>query len=184
MAIEVIKLVDKQLDASSLYMQSVFDKIYPVGSIYMSVNSTSPATLFGGTWEQMKDRFLVGAGNDYGVNSLGGSAWHQLTVSELPKHSHKVFIFTGNSDNSGAYTAGYLDDYGNRYDAGDGAKITHGWNSSSFKTWGATYGDGTGDPAGNTKPVGDGQAFCTTPLLGCVYVETYRIRRGGGICNG
>ena len=49
---------------------------YPVGSIYMSVNSTSPATLFGGTWEQLKDRFLVGAGSGYAANATGGSSTH------------------------------------------------------------------------------------------------------------
>ena len=38
--------------------------VYPVGSIYMSVNSTSPATLFGGTWERIQDRFLLTAGTD------------------------------------------------------------------------------------------------------------------------
>lgn len=43
--------------------QELIDLIYPVGSIYISVNSVSPATLFGGTWEQIQDRFLLSAGN-------------------------------------------------------------------------------------------------------------------------
>lgn len=41
--------------------KTIFDMIYPVGSIYMSINSTSPSALFGGTWEQIKERFLLGA---------------------------------------------------------------------------------------------------------------------------
>lgn len=63
--------------------------IYPVGSIYMSVNSTSPATLFGGTWEQLKDKFLLGAGDTYSAGTTGGEAEHTLTIDEMPSHSHK-----------------------------------------------------------------------------------------------
>lgn len=48
--------------------------LYPVGAIYLSVNSTSPASLFGGTWEQLKDRFLLGAGDVYSNGAAGGSA--------------------------------------------------------------------------------------------------------------
>lgn len=54
--------------------------IYPVGSIYMSVNSTSPAVLFGGTWEQLTDRFLVGAGGSF--DEPGGSSEHIHTLSD------------------------------------------------------------------------------------------------------
>ena len=58
---------------------------YPVGSIYMSVNNTSPATLFGGgTWVQLKDRFLLGAGDTYNAGDTGGEASHILTSQELP----------------------------------------------------------------------------------------------------
>lgn len=61
---------------------------YPVGSIYMSWSSTSPASLFGGTWTRLVDRFLVGAGQSYAVGATGGEATHKLTIDELPSHSH------------------------------------------------------------------------------------------------
>ncbi len=57
------------------------NKIYPIGSIYMSMNNTSPATFLGGTWEPLKDRFLIGAGNSYSVNSTGGSTSHSHSLS-------------------------------------------------------------------------------------------------------
>ena len=65
-----------------------FDTIYPVGSIYMSVNSTSPAELFGGTWEQIKDTFLLSAGDTYTAGDVGGEATHTLAEGELPSHRH------------------------------------------------------------------------------------------------
>lgn len=68
------------------------NKLYPVGSIYMSVNATNPAELFGGTWEQIKDRFLLAAGDAYAAGSTGGEAEHTLTVDEMPTHSHKTGI--------------------------------------------------------------------------------------------
>ena len=61
---------------------------YPIGSIYISMNSTNPSTYFGGEWEQIKDRFLLACGNSYQNGTTGGEATHKLTVSELPKHSH------------------------------------------------------------------------------------------------
>lgn len=64
-------------------------RAYPVGAIYASADSTSPASLFGGTWEQLKDRFLLGAGDTYAAGSTGGEATHKLTVAEMPKHTHE-----------------------------------------------------------------------------------------------
>lgn len=58
---------------------------YPIGSIYMSVDSTSPASIFGGTWEQLKDRFLLAAGDTYAAGGTGGEAAHALTEAELPR---------------------------------------------------------------------------------------------------
>jgi hypothetical protein len=67
---------------------SIVPEIYPVGAIYMSVVGTSPASFFGGTWERLKDRFLLGAGDTYSAGKTGGAATHALTVSELPRHNH------------------------------------------------------------------------------------------------
>lgn len=63
--------------------KSIIDLIYPVGSIYMSVNSADPGTLFGGTWQQIKDRFLLSAGDTYAAGNTGGSA-----KATLPSHTH------------------------------------------------------------------------------------------------
>ena len=94
-----------------------FDDIYPVGSIYMSINDVSPDTLFGGTWVRIQNgRFLISAGggtnssetlteaNSYtgrGSVTTGESGWwsagetggehdHTLTVAQLPSHRHTV----------------------------------------------------------------------------------------------
>lgn len=66
----------------------ILDYVYPVGSIYISVNSTNPGTLFGGTWQQIEDTFLLSAGQTYNAGDTGGEAEHALTVDELPSHDH------------------------------------------------------------------------------------------------
>ena len=69
-------------------LKSQNSKIWPVGSIYLSVNATNPGTLFGGTWQQITGRFLLAAGGGYSAGATGGEASHTLTVSEIPSHSH------------------------------------------------------------------------------------------------
>lgn len=64
---------------------SLLDAVYPVGAVYQSWSSTSPATLFGGTWTQITSSFLYAA-NSAGIT--GGEQNHTLTVSELAEHSH------------------------------------------------------------------------------------------------
>lgn len=63
---------------------------WPIGSIYISVSSTSPASLFGGTWERISDRFLFAASSSYPAGSTGGEFTHKLTQSELPDYSLSV----------------------------------------------------------------------------------------------
>ena len=70
--------------------KTIFDMVYPVGSVYVSVNATNPSALFGGTWEQIKDRFLLSAGDTYKAGATGGEATHVLTVDEMPRHNHSI----------------------------------------------------------------------------------------------
>ena len=112
---EVSVLKDNKLDktgtaadSSKLGGKTLADimlEIYPVGAVYISVNSTSPASLFGGTWEQLNGRFLIGTGipenNDDGTSpgnydktpgSKGGEATNTLTERELPVLSGSVVM--------------------------------------------------------------------------------------------
>lgn len=85
--------------------------VYPVGSIYLSVNSTNPSVLFGfGEWEQIKDRFLLAAGSKYSAGATGGAATHTLTAKQLPKQegtisTHGVYSGTPIAQVSGVFTA-------------------------------------------------------------------------------
>lgn len=73
-------------DSFKINDKNIFDMIYPVGSIYISINNVNPSVMFGGTWEQIKDVFLLGAGSTYSAGSTGGEANHALTQSEIPSY--------------------------------------------------------------------------------------------------
>ena len=78
----------------------VLQAVYPVGSIYCSYGSTSPAVLFGfGTWAKIEGRFLLGANSTYGLGSTGGAATVTLTVNQIPAHNHGA-----SSASAGAHT--------------------------------------------------------------------------------
>lgn len=69
--------------------------LYPVGSIYMSVNSTSPSQLFGGEWKQITGRFLycTTTSKTLGGDTTTGST--TLTVDQIPPHKHYIQAMTG-----------------------------------------------------------------------------------------
>ena len=77
----------------------LYNLIYPIGSIYLSVNSVDPSTLFGGTWEKIKDKFLLSDGDTYSIGSTGGEATHTLTIDEMPSHDHSA-ISSSNGDHN------------------------------------------------------------------------------------
>lgn len=108
-------------------VSTVLNKVYPVGAIYMSVNSTNPKTLFGGTWVQIKDRFLLAAGTTYKAGATGGEATHTLTVDEIPNHQHVLWYPNAGGEQSAAI--GYPE---------AGSKNT--WYAEASKTGGAGGG--------------------------------------------
>lgn len=58
----------------------------PIGFVCILVNNINPGTIFGGTWEQIKDVFLLACGSTYSNGATGGEAYHTLTQSELPNY--------------------------------------------------------------------------------------------------
>lgn len=64
---------------------------YDVGDVLITASSKDPAIRWVGTqWVQIKDKFLLGAGDSYKVGTTGGEAQHTLTVSEIPSHAHPI----------------------------------------------------------------------------------------------
>lgn len=102
-------LQSNQLFFQTLGSNYILDNVYPVGSIYMSVNSTNPKNLFGGTWEQIQGRFLFGMNSSYPAGSTGGEITHKLTAAEMPTHAH--YMASGNAGGDGTWkpdAGGYL----------------------------------------------------------------------------
>lgn len=92
------------------------EKNYPIGSIYMTVSGESPAYLFGGTWERIDDRFLLGAGTSYTVGSIGGTSTNTISVHNLPSDTT---IFTSTANENG----------GNHWSTGIWASHGQGWGN-------------------------------------------------------
>lgn len=118
-------------------LSSLWDQIYPVGSIYITVNAINPSVLFGGTWEQIKGKFLVGVDSsdtDFNTSEkTGGEKTHKLTQDEMPSHSHSLKY----SDSDTAFGSNYL---------------TSG-KKSSYQTSTVTINDtGGGSPHNNLPP--------------------------------
>ncbi|MDY3296183.1 phage baseplate protein [Selenomonas sp.] len=114
-AYATIKYVDSADEKLQATIDAILSRIYPVGSIYLSVDSTSPESIFGGTWEPIPTgKMLLSAGDGYDVESTGGEAEHTLTVDELPSHSHDMIIKntdergrTDEANNSGSGSSGF-----------------------------------------------------------------------------
>ena len=100
---EIKEVVEKIIDAKTL-------EKYPIGSIYLSTENTNPSKMIGGEWKQLKDSFLLGAGDTYKAGTAGGEATHTLTVDEMPSHTHTLTPYSlyllGGSSVSGLGSGG------------------------------------------------------------------------------
>lgn len=76
----------------------IIDYIYPVGSIYLSLNEEfNPNIAYGGEWELISNRFLVGAGDLYDLGDTGGEAEHTLTSAESGQKAVTIASSGGHS---------------------------------------------------------------------------------------
>lgn len=75
---------------SALAQKPDLSSVYQVGDIHITTSTASPASIYGGTWEQIRDRFLLAAGSTYAAGTSGGEAAHTLTANEIPSHYHDM----------------------------------------------------------------------------------------------
>lgn len=128
------------------------DKVYPcpyfpIGAIYMSLSSTNPRAFFGGTWEQIKEKFLLACSDTYKSGSTGGETDHTLSISEMPAHSHG-----SNGGTLGTCNYGF------------------GREVSGLQQGGAWSDVGVGRGSPQTYNAGGGQAHNNMPPYLAVYV--------------
>ena len=92
-------------EEESVQLLGIVDLVYPVGSIYMSVNDASPAVLFGGTWEQIgQGRTLWGAGNGYTPGTTVEAGLPNIT-GQYAMDRNASSLLNGDGKFAGAFTS-------------------------------------------------------------------------------
>ena len=130
---------------------ALVDIFLPVGKVYISADPTSPAELFGGTWERLEDVFLLAAGAKHAAGSTGGEEAHTLTVGEMPSHGNHLMQgrmyqeLADNASNDSGYRSNTL--YLGKNTFASTGDINRGW-----KDWngGEMYPAGTLKGGGNS----------------------------------
>ena len=112
---------------SGSLVSDLLNRVYPVGSIYMSAVNVSPASFLGGTWQAIEQgRMLMAAGSSWQAGTAGGAAYHALTVQEMPAHDHSATETAAGGHTHGASTgsagahshSGGTNNAGNHYHTG------------------------------------------------------------------
>lgn len=103
LTIEMPEQLFQKQESLHSFENRFLNMVYPVGSIYMSVNAVNPSNLFGGTWVVWgSGRVPVGVNTSEtefsAVEKTGGAKTHVLTTAQLPVHTH---TFTGTAVNTG-----------------------------------------------------------------------------------
>ena len=93
---------------------------YPVGAVYLANTSTSPSSLFGGTWQRCTEGGMVGIYGAPNITTLGTGGSRIISVSNLPSHTHSLTVGWGGS---GTNCIGLI--------GGTGDK----WSSTSFTSY-------------------------------------------------
>ena len=113
----------------------LLDSIYPVGTIYTSVQNVSPASFLGGTWEALNEgRVLIGAGTAHPAGETGGSETVALTTAQMPSHNHSA-SFSGSCGTGGSHShsiSGSLSSSGSHSHSCSGLSISGKLNSVAF----------------------------------------------------
>ncbi len=134
-----IEQLEKKINENNIekIKSEIFNFIYPIGSYYYTSNPENPEKLFGGKWEKITDRFIIGAGNKYKLNSIGGEESHTLSIDEIPPHNHIIEPLGGRFAWGGDFT-------------NEGPASGNGWRSELSRHY--TSMTGKGNPHNNIPP--------------------------------
>lgn len=128
---------------------NLLEVVYPIGSIYQSTKSLSPASIVGGTWERITEKFLFAAGENYTCGQTGGEEEYTLSIEEMPRHFHKP------SNTNFAITAN---------------------NTATAPSWGASY---KSTSAGNTAYEGGNLTTTCHLTMSFIFGREFLSTRGG-----
>lgn len=132
---------------SGSLVSDLLNRVYPVGSIYMSAVNISPASFLGGTWQAIEQgRMLMAAGSSWQAGTTGGAVYHTLTIAELPAHDHSATETEAGGHTHGASTgsagahshSGSTNNAGNHYHTG----MTSTSGAHHHGTWGENTREG------------------------------------------
>ena len=144
---------------SNSLVNDLLNRVYPVGSIYMSVVNVSPASFLGGTWQAIEQgRMLMAAGSSWQAGTTGGAAYHTLTVREMPAHDHSAVETAAGGHTHGASTgsAGAHAHSGSALEAGAHAHNASTGTAGSHDHASSMGTAGAHDHGGNLRTAGDG----------------------------
>ena len=136
---------------------NLLEVVYPIGSIYQSTKSVSPASIVGGTWNAVQDKFLLGCGEEFIANSEGGEIEHTLTTAEMPSHTHPA-----GSSNQNPYF--YSFSHAHSTEEADG-----GWSGSTYK-YPRVTASGTISETTSIRAAGGGQSHNNIPPYYAIYI--------------
>ncbi|MCR5742051.1 MAG: hypothetical protein K6G38_06305 [Gammaproteobacteria bacterium] len=133
--------------------QEIIDLIYPVGSVYLTLNKVNPSTFLGGTWEQVYGGYLYFAQSTLEQTSFSG--WNTqsttLTVQQIPRHEHLERARTSDGNWNGIATSNSGGSTGGAY------PNTAGWTNNGR---GYGYTEGTGGGQGHNHAIATVDLFC------------------------
>jgi len=143
LTVNTITAKEQNLSGDGSSRDEIINIVYPVGSIYLSVNNVNPGTIFGGTWERVPDGYLrsrssgtglqtggsMNTGNATGntasttPGNVGGTA---LTVAQMPSHVHRSrSMITGGTAGNLSHT------FANRLTVNTDNGVGNGLNTAS-----------------------------------------------------
>lgn len=107
--------------------------VFPIGSTYITQENTNPSEILKfGTWERLKGKVVVGLDEDdtdlNTIGKIGGEKTHQLTINEMPRHDHPLYLSSyqvQNVTNSGVWVAQYREKEHDIYSLPNGGDKAH-----------------------------------------------------------